>query len=168
MIINLSLSSTSLGAVVTSLHGKHMSWRWDHSNGVYDIFFQVWRPSPTVQDNGCYSLMGENRFTSIFFGNGGLVSETPEPSNIISVQPGDVVGYYTFSRRDADTSSEEELQLETSYSADMVLYFTYFCTMSYCTVAINPFFSNAGPVLNIRMSKMFVLFFFFHFSKLFL
>ena len=62
-------------------------------NGAYDIFFQLWRPSSTMQDSGCYSLVGENRFTSIFFGDDDLVSETPQPSNIISVQPGDVVGY---------------------------------------------------------------------------
>ena len=46
---------------------------------------------------GCYSLVGENRFTSITFSNRGPISETPEPTNIISVQPWDVVGYYVLS-----------------------------------------------------------------------
>ena len=35
----------------------------DFHNGGYTFhLFQVWRPSPTVQDNGCYSLVGVNRF----------------------------------------------------------------------------------------------------------
>ena len=51
---------------------------------------------------GCYSLVGENKFTSITFSNHGPISETPEPSNIISVQPGDVVGYYVLSKRGRD------------------------------------------------------------------
>ena len=72
-----------------------------YENGAYTIHFQVWRPSPTVGSDGagCYSLVGENRFTSITFSNRGPISETPEPSNIISVQPGDVVGYYVLSNR---------------------------------------------------------------------
>ncbi len=47
--------------------------------------------------DGCYSLVGENRFPSISLIAGGLVSETPAPSNIITVRPGDVVGYFTMS-----------------------------------------------------------------------
>ena len=43
-------------------------------NGVYDITFQVWRPSPTVQANGCYSLVGENIFTSISLHGGGIMA----------------------------------------------------------------------------------------------
>ncbi len=53
----------------------------------------MWRPSP----DGCYSLVGENRFPSISLIAGGLVSETPAPSNIITVRPGDVVGYFVMS-----------------------------------------------------------------------
>ena len=51
---------------------------------------------------GNYSLVGENRFTSITFSNHGPISETPEPTNIISVQRGDVVGYYVLSSIDDD------------------------------------------------------------------
>ena len=75
-----------------------------HQDGAYTIHFQVWRPSPTVGSHGagCYSLVGENRFISITLINR-AVSETPEPTNIISVQPGDVVGYYVL-------SSEEDVR----------------------------------------------------------
>ena len=74
-----------------------------HQDGAYTIHFQVWRPSPTVDSDGagCYSLVGENRFTNITLINR-AVSETPEPTNIISVQPGDVVGYYVLSSQERD------------------------------------------------------------------
>ena len=132
-------------------------------NGVYDIFFQVWRPSPAVQDDGCYSLAGENRFTSILLGDGGLVSKTPKPSNIISVRPGDVVGYYTFSRAYPD----QGIQLETDYTDDIVWYLADFDTDSITLEATNcplpvgvesnrvlTSSTNAGPVLSVRISKL--------------
>ena len=75
-----------------------------------------------MQNNGCYSLVGENRFTSISLGDGGLVSETPEPSNIISLQPGDVMGYYTFNRIDPENIRKYGLQLDTDYTDDIVWY----------------------------------------------
>ena len=137
-----------------------------HRNGAYDIFFQVWRPSPTMQSNGCYSLVGENRFTSIRFGNKDPVSETPEPSNIISVQPGDVVGYYTFSRDDPDNSDSQGIQLDTDYTDDVVWYLADFTPDSITSEATNcplpvgdesdrflTSSTNAGPVLSVSISK---------------
>ena len=50
----------------------------------YDITFQVWRPSPTLQESRCYSIVGCNRYTSIFLGDDGLVSVTPAPFNILN------------------------------------------------------------------------------------
>ena len=138
-----------------------------HRDGVYDIFFQVWRPSPTVQDNGCYSLVGENRFTSIHLGDDGLVSKTPKPSNIISVQPGDVVGYYTFSRDDPDNSGSQGIQLDTDYTDDIVWYLADFTPDSITLEATNcplpvgdgpdrilTSSTNAGPVLSASISKL--------------
>ena len=138
-----------------------------HRNGAYDIFFQVWRPSSTVQDNGCYSLVGENRFTSIRFGNNDPVSETPEPSNIISVQPGDVVGYYTFSRADPDNSENFGIQLDTGYTEDIVWYLADFDTDLISTGSTNcplpvgdgldrvlTSSTNAGPILEVSISKL--------------
>ncbi len=77
----------------------------------YDITFQVWRPSPTVQDDGCYSLVGKNVFSSFTFRGGGFVELTPTPpgNSIITAQSGDVIGYYTNSR----TGSNEGIQLVT-------------------------------------------------------
>ena len=79
----------------------------NHRLGGYTVHFQVWRPSPTVASDGCYNLVGENRFTSVTLSNR-LMSETPEPSNIISVRPGDVVGYFTITNRN---NANEGIQL---------------------------------------------------------
>ena len=62
----------------------------------YSIDFQVWRPSPTVDDStgtGCYSLVGNNRFTSITLINR-EARVTPSPGDYIQFQPGDVLGFY--------------------------------------------------------------------------
>ena len=139
-----------------------------HRDGEYDILFQVWKPSSAAQDNGCYSLVGENRFTSILLSGGGLVSETPEPSNVISVQPGDVVGYYTFSRNYLDNRKEEGIQLDTGYTTDIVWYLAEFDTNSITLGATNcplpvgdqsdrVLTSNARPVLSVSLSKFYLL-----------
>lgn len=95
-----------------------------NQNGVYDITFQVWRPSPTVENTGCYSLVGENRYSRVTYATLGLVSETPEPSNIISVMPGDVVGYYTYTRSNPQVVNGEGIQMDTLHSDDSVWYHT--------------------------------------------
>ena len=92
--------------------------------GVYDITFQVWRPSPTVTSSngyeGCYSLVGENVFTSISFSEGGTVQLSPTPPSIITAQSGDVVGYYTNSR-DGDNQGIQ-LEQDRDYNQSIVWY----------------------------------------------
>ena len=69
----------------------------------YTIDFQVWRPSPTVDDStgtGCYSLVGNNRFTSISL-SGGVAVVTPSPGDHIQFQSGDVLGFYVEEARSA-------------------------------------------------------------------
>ena len=62
----------------------------------YTLDLQVWRPSPTVDDStgtGQYSLVGNNRFTSISLSNQ-VAIVTPSPQDYIQFQPGDVLGFY--------------------------------------------------------------------------
>ena len=64
--------------------------------GAYTINFQVWRPSPTVDEStgtGCYSLVGNNRFSSISL-SGGVAVVTPSPENFIQFRDGDVLGLH--------------------------------------------------------------------------
>ena len=74
-----------------------------HKND-YILDLQVWRPSPTVDDStgaGQYSLVGNNRFTSISLPMGGGASQvailTPssQAQDYIQFQPGDVLGFYS-------------------------------------------------------------------------
>ena len=91
------------------------------NDGDYDITFQVWRPLPTVNSDGCYGLVGENVFTRISSPNyisGGLISVTPEPTNRITAQPGDVMGFYAVSRMGIN----DGIQLDTSFTGESVWY----------------------------------------------
>ena len=88
----------------------------------YHITFQVWRPSPTVNSDGCYSLVGENVFTSFTFSEGGFVQLTPTPpsNSIITAQSGDVVGYYTNSRQGSDNGIQ--LERDRDYNQNLIWY----------------------------------------------
>ena len=59
----------------------------------YTLNLQVWRPSPTVQTTGCYSMVGANLFTSVSLISR-VVLVTPFPQEQIQFQPGDVLGFY--------------------------------------------------------------------------
>ena len=70
----------------------------------YTLNFQVWRPSPTVNlstGTGYYSLVGNNRFTSIILQND-LVRVTPSSQDRIQFKPGDVLGLYVEIAEDPD------------------------------------------------------------------
>ena len=87
--------------------------RSDQQRTRFTIYFQVWR---SFRDSLCFTLVGQNIFRSIQLGgcttdeirlannvcaretNGGfLVDVTPEASDIITVQRGDIIGYYGYS-----------------------------------------------------------------------
>ena len=136
-----------------------------YKDGAYDITFQVWRPSPTVQQSGCYTLVGQNRFTRISLGSNGLVRETPEPSNILSVEPNDVVGYFSLSRNDQESKKGEGMQLDTSQSIESVWYHTNTnmdpliigapnCPLPVGTEAILISSTNVAPVLSMNVCKI--------------
>ena len=132
-----------------------------YENGVYTIHFQVWRPSPTVGSDGagCYSLVGENRFTSIRLINR-VVSETPEPTNIISVQPGDVVGYYVLSsERDDDgiqmDSNDDSINIyyNEDNGGNPISLGPDSCQVSVGFQGLLTEFTSAAPQLSIDISK---------------
>ena len=96
----------------------------------YSLNLQVWRPSPTVDDStgtGCYSLVGNNRFTSIPLRN--LVAQvTPSPQDYIQFQPGDVLGVYVEEAREDDDgvvvlTSYESYDESTDFTSDPVVWY---------------------------------------------
>ena len=130
----------------------------NYEDGVYTIHFQVWRPSPTVTGN-CYSLVGENRFPGVTLTDR-RVRETPEPTNVIAVRPGDVLGYFVSSSR-ADPGDEEGIQMDPTFTDDEVVYLNLAGATelvpgpSSCPVSVGPWVStvNAAPVITVGISK---------------
>ena len=131
-----------------------------HNRGVYTIHFQVWRPSPTV--TGCYSLVEENRFPGVTLTDR-RVSETPEPTNRISVRPGDVLGYFVSSSR-AGPGQQQGIQMDPTFTGDEVVYLDLNGATelpfgpSSCPVSVGPggmlvSTVNAAPVISIGVSK---------------
>ena len=131
----------------------------------YDITFQVWRPSPTVQDTGCYSLVGENVFTRLNFQEGSFVQLSPPRNEIITAKSGDVVGYYTNNQHRPDNG----IQLERNYDySNNIIWYQSFrngnlvqlnneCPFPVGTESDRVLRSSTGaaPMLKISTSKFF-------------
>ena len=107
-------------------------------------------------------MVGENLFRRILLDGNGLVSETPQPSNILTVQPGDVVGYFTLSRK----GKRGGIQLDTRHTIDGVWYHTstkrdplihgrHDCPfpVGSSTGRNLRSFTNAAPVLSVSVCK---------------
>ena len=99
----------------------------NNRSGKYSLDLQVWRPSSTVNDStgtGCYSLVGNNRFTSISpIISPGVAIITPSPQDYIPFQPGDVLGVYV---EDASLPGDGVVVLTTyratNFTNDLVWY----------------------------------------------
>ena len=76
-------------------YGNITEWRLARRGygTISSLQFQVWRPSPLVETNGCYSLAGSNRLTTVP-PNSSIVVFTLPPDDRIQFQPGDVLGFY--------------------------------------------------------------------------
>ena len=77
--------------VCDQMCGNITEWGMDVNRGggrdqmLYTLDLQVWRPSPTLNDStstGCYSLVGNNRFTSISLSDQ-VARVTPSPQDYI-------------------------------------------------------------------------------------
>lgn len=133
------------------------------------IHFQVWRPSSAADIDGCFALIGENVLSGVTAAGNGLISKIPQPDDIISVAPGDVVGYYAWSSGSDDNpespTNATEILLDTSYTDEEVWYHTntredplitsgpQTCPFPVGTNRILGSYTNAAPVLSIDMGK---------------
>ena len=119
-------------------------------NGAYSLDFQVWRPSPTVNDStgtGCYSLVGNNRFTSIPLSDG-VAQVTPSPQDYIQFQPGDVLGFYVEEAR-GDGDGVVVLTEPSSFTSELVWYASIAPTMATSQNGDCPYSVGSSGVLNI-------------------
>ena len=135
----------------------------------YSLAFQVWRPSPTVNRStgtGCYSLVGDNRFSSASLSNG-ILRVTPSPQDYIIFQPRDVLGFYI---RSVSIRSPDEipngLVIQTSpkkFTSELVWYTSISPNIRMLTVDDCPYsvghkgilvsLTQAAPVISVGMSK---------------
>ena len=136
----------------------------------YTLDLQVWRPSPTVDDStgtGCYSLVGNNRFTSISL-NGGVAVVTPSPQDYIQFQPGDVLGFYVEEARDTDNGVVILTSYEgiTSFTSELVWHASIAPSMATSQNGDCPYsvgsnggvlntLTRAAPVISIATGKIY-------------
>ena len=92
--------------------GNITEWGVDLNPAQANLFtfdFQVWRPSPTVNKTGCFSLVNNFTARSTSLSNDPAVSHvarvTPLPQNQLQFQPGDVLGFYVESH---GTTSDDD------------------------------------------------------------
>ena len=141
-------------------------------NGSFTLDLQVWRPSPTVDDStgtGCYSLVGNNRFTAINV-SGGVAIVTPSPQDHIQFHSGDVLGFYV---EEATTSSYGRpgvvLRTSPSYLTSEIVWFASIsneaatsqsgdCPYSVGSSGVLKNSTSAAPVISISISKCFTLY----------
>ncbi len=152
-------------AIVTTYQfhccGNITSWRAYKLPGNVSVVFQVWRPL----SDGCYSLVGWTNctrggllnFQSYEF-NDNLVGVDLEPSDVISFQPGDVVGYLTLGVSDND---EAGIQLNNTYDQDIIWYSNEFTSLRpgrqclHSDDKVLSAFTNAVPVISVGFCKYF-------------
>ena len=118
----------------------------------YTLDLQVWRPSPTVNDStgtGCYSLVGNNRFTNIPLRN--LVARvTPLPQDYIQFQSGDMLGVYVEDARQNDDGVVvlTSYDRSTRFTSELVWYASIAPTMATSQNGDCPYSAGSDGVLN--------------------
>ena len=131
----------------------------------YTLDLQVWRPLPTVDDStgtGCYSLVGNNRFTSISL-SGGVAVVTPSPQDYIKFQPGDVLGFYVEEDR-RDKPGGVVILTTRSFTSELVWHASIAPTMATSQNGDCPYsvgstggvlntLTQAAPVISISISR---------------
>ena len=99
----------------------------DNTNATFNFILQVWRPSPTVNITGCYSLVDDFLSASI------SVALQPVSRRVVRVvpydqlqfQPGDVLGFYVESHgseRNSDYDNGVVLLNNGSHTSELVWY----------------------------------------------
>ena len=117
----------------------------------YTLDLQVWRPSPTVDDStgtGCYSLVGNNRFTSISLSDR-VARVTPSPQDYIQFQPGDVFGFYVEEARGANNGVVVlDEYIEPRFTNNLVWYASIAPSMATSLNGDCPYSVGSNGVLN--------------------
>ena len=109
-------------------YGNITEWGVDlnpaEAEATFDFDLQVWRPSPTVNQTGCYSLVNNFlvRSTSIPVTPevDNVARVTPLPQDRLQFQPGDVLGFYVESHgTTTDDNNGVVLLNNASYTSEL-------------------------------------------------
>ena len=152
--------------------GEITEWGADVEQGgggdqmMYTLDFQVWRPDPNISSNGCYSLVGNNRFTQVPLSGSLAQSLSPtSPGQRIQIQPGDVLGFYVESALDQpdergvvllrDGSVQGEYETEKVWYADVnnLVFGNPMCLYPVGPGRALSSSTNAAPVISVGFSK---------------
>ena len=157
-----SSPATSSSAVGTSLDGGHIqNLEVVVMMGTITSGSKCGGQDQEWQLNGCYSLVAEDRYDSIPLGQDGLVDRTVP--GVISVQPGDVLGYFmTDSTRNDER--REGIQLEEREDDDEERVWYNSRTLVTTGDPACPFpvgegrildtFTNSAPVIFVNIGKL--------------
>lgn len=137
------------------------------ANDTMDILsLQVWRPSPSANETGCYNLVGNNNFSSVSL-KSKLTSVTPLPHERIRFQPGDVLGFYVENGQEVEYSGVMMLcdlneQGDRGYETEEVWYATNLVfSNAHCLAAIGAgrlldSSTNVAPIISVSYSKSYM------------
>ena len=93
-------------------------------NITFDLDFQVWRPSPTVNVTGCYSLVDKFAIRSISIPidseNKHVAKVIPSLPDQLLFQPGDVLGFYVESEGRFNQDNGVVLLNNGSHTSELV------------------------------------------------
>ena len=123
-------------------------------NNYYNIMFQVWRPGTTVETAMSYSLVGQDVYNNILLtGNGALVNRTLPTPTVISVQPGDLVGFYMTNVE--GTQVHHGVQLDQNNHMQTMYYATTNSSIDYVNLggSVWQIDSRNAPIFSIDIGK---------------
>ena len=126
-----------------------------HENGVYNITFQIWRPT----GGNSYVKIGENSFPGVQLiqGSGGEINEEVKSSSEqLHFQPGDVVGYYLDQNSRGNNGG---IQFDRQYTQEELWYTTGNSDIqNECKLDIGiggdlNMSTHFGPIISVPLSK---------------
>ena len=108
----------------------------DGSEFTFNFILQVWRPSHTVNQSGCHSLVNDHSVILTNIDSSGRVARvTPSPQEQLQFQPGDVLGFYVESHgsnNESDGNADNGVVLlnNGSHTSELVWYASIDITQS--------------------------------------
>ena len=122
----------------------------------------MWRPSPTVNETGCYSLVNKYAVTSTSLPATDRV--TPLPQNQLQFQPGDVLGFYVESHGTSSDNDNGVVLLNNSNHTSELVWFASIdmtaqisrsgsCPYPVGTNGVLHLSTHAAPVISISVTS---------------